>query len=487
MVSRAKWKLDKIRGVESSVTHRTWEQQKYRNDLAKSLNDERKYWDYWKSKALAHLSNEIWTSEYELSKYWTDKSWALKMIDKDVEFFLSNITQYGWNLDKDVALSLINKRGARGFFGIRKYFSWLDKDVAAALLKNGCDKTIFLKNCKYFSWLDDDIAIMIWSPHDKYWDDSYLLPSPSSYTIFAEDVYWYYIGNLLKEIQTDDKDFKFINFLISEWCSRPEIFRILNKYRWYQRANLFNYLVSTGYITKDDFQGTVWDMQYKYPHPYSFDALFGYPRNSLDYEAYMLIDKSDNDAFKMCKKYNPIELGWKYQGKYAEHYPKEMKLFLENHLKNLSTFSECVESVYDKSGYIFKFKIYSKNEILNLLLHRSITKWEKIDKNCVDYLYRLFWDNKYHRVRIQWFLKEWFLKDEMKDLLTFNERIEFIRSKSDYIFKIFSKNEIIKFLLNKSIAEWEKIDKNCVDYLYWLVWDDTHLRKIVLKKFSKFV
>jgi hypothetical protein len=41
----------------------------------------------------------------------------------------------------------------------------------------------------------------------------------------------------------------------------------------------------------------------------------------------------------------------------------------------------------------------------------------------------------------------------MKDLLTFNERIEFIRSKSDYIFKIFSKNEIIKFLLNKSIAE----------------------------------
>lgn len=230
MINVIKHGLNKIKGK----TNRTWEQQKYRNDLAKLLIESRKMGDAWRISAKNELKKVEWTFEYLMAKYWTDKQWALNLInyakknsnnwdyfDREnfLKWFFNNLSKFSW-LDKEVAIAYITSLPIDEFFRHINEFSWLDKEVAMTLITfhDGSGRFVeeFSKHIDNFSWLDEEVAIMFLEKNMEY------VKYYNSYSkIFWRNIGKFSVGNkfIIYFLDKFDGDKKYIlSSLINKWC-----------------------------------------------------------------------------------------------------------------------------------------------------------------------------------------------------------------------------------------------------------------------------
>lgn len=397
MVNRIKYERDKLRWVNSPITRRTWEQQKYRNKIAKLLKNSRKMWDAWKIKAEKILNKEKYKFKYLMAKYWTDKQWILNMIKHEkLDFysaFFDNIDNYHW-LDKEVAIALKNRFGIHDiFFYHIDNFSWLDEDLAIEIFEDY-----------------DPNARKIWGTLDRFSvGDKFIINylknkknKNRAFEVMLEE------GYFEKKINYSEK---FINYLSENNIWNSEI-------RWYLRvlllikktnnktvfdendANYVNELVKLwlwGKISEwleenimkfpdESLDYSVFTRTYRrythYGDPHIGDGISYYYKTWVDVVSFRKF-KKDWAAGRGDKSFNYLYYKV-YQEQENEKRKKETRESNLAKMKNM-TFVELLRLYL---SYNNKWKEEIKEwEIIKILLSKKIKPWEEITKRGIKELF----------------------------------------------------------------------------------------------------
>lgn len=165
----SKWKFSKIKreNPESRIWQRTWEQEKYRNNLYKTLKKGLKSSDADAIVTKNNFDNEKKTWKYISAEYGTTKKWAIQMIkDWYLELVADNFDEF-YGLDKEFAMFVLTSYKGSGYtvYG-RNRQKWIDWSNAIRKL---CESIV--KNADKISWLDKEFFDLYLDFNIKLYDD----------------------------------------------------------------------------------------------------------------------------------------------------------------------------------------------------------------------------------------------------------------------------------------------------------------------------
>ena len=162
--------------ISAKKQGRTYEQQKYRNDLAKNLKNTRAHGDAWKELAWTLLEKEKSGIRY-VESFGEDKKAgkeiAIRLIKEwEWEYVGENIKKFKWVDHKEIAIELINRAQWEYVGENIKKFECDHKEIAIELIRSKIIRQWraverYLKN---FKWLDHkEIAIELIKA--EQWED----------------------------------------------------------------------------------------------------------------------------------------------------------------------------------------------------------------------------------------------------------------------------------------------------------------------------
>jgi len=137
---------------------RSYQQQKYRDTLARELKKQRKKWDKWREIVKTLLEKGKWNSDYFRScgTRIRGKEVAENLIKYDEDWcriVACNLRRFRWLLSKEIAETLIDNGFGYLVAPNLSKFEWLDMKTAEKLIDHG-QWYFVLTNIDKFEWLD---------------------------------------------------------------------------------------------------------------------------------------------------------------------------------------------------------------------------------------------------------------------------------------------------------------------------------------------
>lgn len=166
---------------------RSYQQQKYRDTLARELKKQRKKWDKWREIAKTLLEKGKWNSDYFYSFKGRirgrDVAESLIKYNEDwCRYVACNLRRFRWLLSKEIAEILIDNGFGYLVAPNLSKFEWLDMKTAEKLIDHWQWYSVLI-NFDKFEWLDGKkIAKKIINRfkefRDKHWvlEEIYRLP-----------------------------------------------------------------------------------------------------------------------------------------------------------------------------------------------------------------------------------------------------------------------------------------------------------------------
>ena len=171
--------------ISAKKQGRTYEQQKYRNDLAKNLKNTRAHGDAWKELAWTLLEKEKSGIRY-VESFGEDKKAgkeiAIRLIKEwEWEYVGENIKKFKWVDHKEIAIELINRAQWEYVGENIKKFECDHKEIAIELIKaeQWEDVGIYIDN---FKCLDKEVAKEL----TKAWYGGVVLKHPEKFWLKKE-------------------------------------------------------------------------------------------------------------------------------------------------------------------------------------------------------------------------------------------------------------------------------------------------------------